>query len=185
MKQLLLIILILTTISACTLTKQQRQSNKVAKKINKLKIKYPDAFQDATVEIVRIDTVLERIEVAGEIRYDTIEVQEILEHYIVDSVDRVIFLQRFMEVARDTARIDTLGIHLRIIGAVVEFTLVKDEQHIKAEKQIETITITNTQVIKKRFYQDWLFWVIVVILFILYMARKVVTIWVKAQLGRF
>ena len=58
--------ILLWSLAGCTLTKQQRQSNRISKKIERMKYKHPEAFRDATTEVVRIDTVIQEIEIQGE-----------------------------------------------------------------------------------------------------------------------
>ena len=158
-------------LSGCVLTKRQRKSNKVAKKIEKLQQKYPTAWEDATIELVRIDTVLERIEVAGEIRIDTFTTENLVQEFIHDTTRVTEFITRFLTVTRDTAQVDTLGVHLFVAGSNVDYRLVKDVQHIEVEKAVETITITNTEVIRRSFLRDWKFWLFVVILTVLYFLK--------------
>ena len=169
MYKILLFIMIFIFMSSCTLTKQQRQSNKVVKKIEKMKIKYPEAFRDATTETIRIDTVIQEIEIEGELRIDTFEIEVLIEKLIYDTIPIPEFIDRFFEATRDSVQIDTLGLHIFIAGSNVVYKIIKDEQHIEMEKDIETIHITNTTVIKKRFYRDWLFWLVIIIYTLLWL----------------
>ena len=76
MKYLLLTILILFT--GCKLTKQQRVDNRVVKKIEKIKTKYPNSFKNVTTEVIRIDTILKEVKLKGEVILDTVEVEILL-----------------------------------------------------------------------------------------------------------
>lgn len=156
--------LLLWGLSGCTLTKQQRQSNKVTRKIEKLKAKYPAAFQDATVEIIRIDTVIKEIILEGQTKFDTVEIETLVKEYIKDTILVTQFINRFLEVSRDTIQVDSLGVHLTISGTGVSYYLKKDEAVISKEKAVETITITKTEVVRRSFFQDWKFWVFLVII---------------------
>ena len=55
-------------LSSCALTKQQRTDNRVIKKIEKIKAKYPESFSNVTTETVRIDTFIPEIDHSGDLR---------------------------------------------------------------------------------------------------------------------
>ena len=156
--------IILWIMAGCTLTKSQRQSNKVARKIEKLQVKYPEAWKDVTIEVVRIDTLIERVEIAGELRIDTVEITEILKEYITDTVLIPKIIVRFLQSTRDTTSIDTLGIHLWVAGTNVDFKVVRDSIYIEKEQEVKTVTITNTEVVRRNFFNDWKFYLLVAII---------------------
>ncbi len=172
-KALFIIVLgiILWSLAGCGLTKLQRQSNKVVKGIERYKIKYPEAWKDVTIEVVRIDTLIERVEIVGELRIDTVEITEILKEYITDTVLIPKIIIRFLQSTSDTLSIDTLGVALWIAGTNVEFRVVRDSIYIEKEQEVKTITITNTEVVRRNFFQDWKFFLLVAIIigvFLLY-----------------
>jgi hypothetical protein len=136
----------------------------VAKKIEKMKAKNPEAFSDATTEIVRIDTVIKEVRVEGELRIDTIETEKLVRLFIRDTVNVTRFITRFLEVTRDTAKIDTLGVHVFIAGSNVDYSVIKDEQHIEAERPVETITITKTTVVRASWYRSPWFWLLMAVI---------------------
>lgn len=142
-------LIILVILSSCKLTKQQRADNRVVKKIEKIKAKHPDSFKNATTELVRIDTVIKEVKIAGETTFDTIKVNNLLTEYLHDTVEVDRFITRFIEVAKDTIQVDTLGLHLWIEGVAVSYTLQKDEAHIISEKEINTLNIQKTEVVNK------------------------------------
>jgi len=172
MKQLLIFTLLITTLYGCSLNKLQRQENKVARKIEKLKLKYPEAFDSVTTETVRIDTVIKEIRLAGKTEYDTVEVNNYLTKYLPANVNKNQFIRDFLNVARDTILIDSLGIHLRIDGVGVNFSLIKDSQHITAEKSVETIIITETEVVNKIPWWVWLIIGVSILITLLALLRR-------------
>jgi hypothetical protein len=158
--KLLLLGLILTGfITSCVTTRQQRKDNRVAKKIEKIKMKHPVSFRNVTTETVRIDTVLQEIHIAGEVQIDTVEVTEFLTEYLHDTIQVNNFITKFIEHSKDITQVDTLGIHLWIEGVGIKYDLTKDEQYIEASKDVETITITRTEVVNKI---PWYIWIIVI-----------------------
>ena len=156
----LITVFILLAFCSCTLTKQQRTENKVARKLKKLEVRFPSTFKNVTTETVRIDTVIKEIRVQGSTSIDTILITEILKEYEIDTLEIPTFITRFLNVTRDTVLIDTLDIHLWIAGSAIDYRMHRDEMHIEKEQEVRTVTITETQVIRKRFYQDWLFWLL-------------------------
>ena len=158
------LIIILLVFCACSpLTKLQKTENKVSRKIERLKEKYPEAWDSVNIVTLRIDTVIKEIQLEGTTTIDTFRVTEILKEYQLDTVEIPTFITRFLEATRDTIQIDSLDIHLWIAGSGVTFRLQRDSTWIKKEVSVETITITKTEVIRKRFYQDWLFWLLVIL----------------------
>lgn len=164
-KALFIIVLgiILWSLAGCTLTKQQRQSNKVVRGIEKLQAKYPEGWKDVTIETVRIDTLIERVEITGELRIDTVEITEVLKEYITDTVLIPKIIVRFLQSTRDTLQVDTLGVHVWVAGTNVDFKVVRDSLHIKMEKKVETVTITKTEVVRRNFFQDWKFYLLIAV----------------------
>ena len=153
MKHLLLVILIFFT--SCTLTKQERVDNRVVKKIEKIKAKYPDSFKKATTKLVRIDTLIQEVNIQGESRLDTIEVEILLTEYLHDTVRVDRFINRFIEATKDTLQIDTLGLHLWIAGVAVRYTLRKDEAHIVKEDSVEILGIQETKLVTRIPWWIW------------------------------
>jgi len=176
MKWLMIFILF----TACSpLTRQQKTENKVARKLKKLEAKFPEAFKNSTTELVRIDTVIKEIQIQGSTSIDTFLVTEVLKEFQLDSIEVPVFITRFLEVTRDTVLIDTLDVHLWIAGTAVDYRMHRDEMHIEKEQEVRTMTITDTQVIRKRFYQDWLFWLFVISATVLYVLSKMGKITIK------
>lgn len=153
------VLIILIVLSSCKLTKQQRVDNRVVKKIEKIKAKYPDSFKLATTEVVRIDTVIKEIRLEGKTVFDTLEIETFLTEYLHDTVEVDKFITRFIETAKDTIQVDTLGLHLWIEGVSVIYKLQKDESHIIIEKKVDILTIEETKVVTR---VPWWFWVIFV-----------------------
>ena len=151
--------LLLLCASCSPLTKVQKQENRVAKKIEKLQGKYPEAFDN--ISTVRIDTVIKEIYIEGKTVIDTVEVTNILEQYIHDTVHIPTFIDRFLQATRDTVQVDSLDVHLWISGSAVTYRMQRDSAWI--QKEAETITITKTEVVRKNFVQDWKFWVLLII----------------------
>ncbi len=169
----LALIAVIMWLAGCTLTKQQRQSNRIVKKIERMKVKHPEAFQDATTETVRIDTVIQKIELEGRIRFDTIEVEKLVKKYVRDTVLVRHFISRFLEVSKDTLQVDTLGLHLWLSGSALTYKLTKDEAHIEKEQDIKTVTITKTEVIRRGFWQDWRFYILICIFISVFIFKDV------------
>ena len=165
--------------SCSPLSKLQKQENKVAKKLKKLEARYPDAFKNSTTVTVRIDTVIKEVRVEGKTKIDTVRVTDILKEYISDTVEIPQFITRFLEATKDTVKVDTLGIHLWLAGSGVEYRMRKDLIRIEKEQEVRTITVTNTQVLRKRFYQDWLFWLLIITATVLYVLSKMGKITIK------
>jgi len=169
MKYFFLVFIIL--LGSCTLTKQQKQSNKVARKIAKLQAKYPEAWDDVTIKRVRIDTLIEKVEIQGELRVDTLEIIQVLKEYITDTLVIPQVITRFLQVTRDTVQVDTLGVHVWVAGTNVDFKVNRDSIYIEKEQEVKTITVTNTQVVRRSFFQDWKFWLIMAIVLAGYFLR--------------
>lgn len=178
MKYLITVIL-MGFMSCSPLTKLQKQENKVAKKLKKLEVRYPDAFKNSITETIRIDTIIKEIQIQGSTSIDTVLITQVLKEFKLDSIEVPVFITRFLEVTRDTVLIDTLDIHLWIAGTAVDYRMHRDEMHIEKEQEVRTITITDTQVIRKRFYQDWLFWLLLIIGTGLYVLSKMGKITIK------
>ena len=159
MKNLLMYVVILSLITSCALTKQQRRDNRVAKKIEKIKLKHPDSFRNVTTETVRIDTLIKEVHIVGETEFDTLRVTEYLTEFLHDTIEVNTFINRFIEIAKDTIKVDTLGVHLIASGVAIAFELTRDEQHITASKDISTITIDNTKVVNRI---PWWIWAIMI-----------------------
>ena len=138
-----------------------------------MKFKHPEAFADATTEVVRIDTVIKEIILEGQTKFDTVEIETLVKEYIKDTILVTRFISRFLEVSRDTVQVDSLGVHLTISGTGVTYYLKKDEAVITKEKAIETITITKTEVVRAVWYRSPWFWLLVgtIILFTVHKIR--------------
>jgi len=187
---LLLIIIILALLgwfTGCspTLTKQQKLENKVAKKLQKIEDKNPEAYKNVTTEIVRIDTLIPEVRIVKELRIDTLETEKLVKEYIRDTVLVTRFIKEFLRTTRDSVAVDTLGIHLRLSGTNIDFDLKRDPIHIVKEQEVRTVTITETTVLKRRFYRDWQFWVFIAIAAALYTFRKIIVAYIKGITGRF
>lgn len=161
MKYLLLTILILFT--GCKLTKQQRVDNRVVKKIEKIKTKYPNSFKNATTEVIRIDTVLKEVKLKGEVILDTVEVEILLTEYLHDTVKVDRFITRFINTAKDTIQVDSLGLHLWIEGVAIRYSLLKDSAYISKQKSVDTLNIQKTEVINKVRWWSWALFVLGII----------------------
>lgn len=145
-------LILLVLLSACKLTKQQRTDNRVIKKIQKIKMKYPESFQNVTT--VRVDTILQEVKVVGEGRVDTVRIESFITEFLFDTVNVPQFIDRFIEVGSDTVKIDTLAIHLWMSGVGLKYRLKKDLQYIS--KDVEVINITKTELVNKIPFWVWL-----------------------------
>lgn len=159
----IIVFLVVITFGCSPLTKLQKQQNKVARKLEKLQDKYPEAWDSVNIVTVKIDTVIKEIQLEGETQIDTVEITKVLTEYDIDTVEIPRFITRFLEATKDTVQVDSLDVHLWVAGSGVTYRLTRDSTWIKKEAQVETITITETQVIRKRFYEDWLFWIILIL----------------------
>lgn len=166
-------LLIILSLSSCTLTKLQRQSNRVARKIERLERKFPEAFEITNTETLRIDTVIQRVEIKGEATSDTIEVDRIVKEFVTDSIQVIKYRTKIIEAAIPVVGLDSLGVKLRIgpSPSGLFYSLEQDPIHIQAEKKIDRITTTKTEVVRRPFWKDWKFWILVV-LFVLYQIFK-------------
>ena len=145
-------LIMVSFLSSCRLTKQQRTDNRVIKKIDKIKAKYPASFQNVTT--VRVDTVLQEVKVVGEGRVDTVKIESFITEFLFDTVNVPQFIDRFIEVGSDTVKIDTLAIHLWMSGVGLKYRLKKDLQYISHD--VETINITKTEFVNKIPFWIWL-----------------------------
>ena len=181
-KALFIIILgiILWSLAGCTLTKQQRQSNRIVKKIERMKIKHPGAFRDATTETIRIDTFIHEIEIRGEIEVvaDSAAIDSLVALLvsafssenipdIPKTVRKAIIKQAPLLINIDSLEIDTLDIKARIWYdkrlRTLGYSFYRDSMHIKKEKKVETVTITKTEVVRRNFFQDWKFYLLIAV----------------------
>ena len=159
-----IIVLLVGWCTSCSpLTTKQKTQNKYAKKLKKWKAKDPEAFEDLTVVIVKLDTVIEKVEVAGRLRIDTLEVENLVKEFIHDTVRVTEFINRFLKETRDSVAIDTLGIHLRLSGTNIDYSLLRDSIHIEKSQAVDTISIPETTVVRKNFWNDWKLYVILLL----------------------
>lgn len=174
--------LLIVLLSSCTLTKLQRQSNRVARKIERLEKKYPEAFKITNTETLRIDTVIQRVEIAGEAHTDTVEIDRILKEIVKDTIKIPAIRVRLVEKAIPTIVKDTLGIRLSIRGTPqgLWYRVTRDPIHVEAEKSVDRITVTKTEVIRRPFWKDWKFWLLMVLLVLYQVFKDVIKIYLKS-----
>ena len=176
-----LIYLLIILLPSCTLTKLQRQSNKVARKIERLERKYPEAFKITNTETLRIDTIIQRVEVKGLEKVDTVKIDKIITEFSTDTIERVKIRERLIEAVIPTVRKDTLGIKLFITGTPqgLSYTVIRDPLHIEAEKSVDRITVTKTEVIRRPFWKDWKFWLFLILYLIFRFFGKAILVYIK------
>ena len=160
-------------LSGCTLTRLERQSNRVAKKIERLKIKHPEAFEKATTGEVRIDTVIKKVEVQGEGKIDTVKVTGYLNKVVRDTVEVPKIIKRVLYLTKDTIRRDTLGLHLWITGSGINYRLRRDSIYISKKQKYKTVTVIKKEVVRKQFFQDVKFWILLAIALIIGFRKKI------------
>jgi len=161
--RLLIIITLMSLIllPACTLTKQQRTDNKIIRKMEKFRQQHPESFSKATIETVRIDTLIKEVRIEGETKVDTLTIEKEIEKYLIDTVQVTRFIDRFLEVASDSVKVDTLDIHLDMYGAGISYSLTRDSARIIKEQDVTTVDISKTVTVNKiPFY----IWIIIVLL---------------------
>jgi hypothetical protein len=156
-----------------------RRTNKATKKLKQLEIKYADVWSKVNVQTVRIDTVLERIEVPGEatVTLDTAAVDSLTTLVMAlvkaDSADREPITERITKfitqsINIDSVDVDTLDLHLQIWydkpSTTLQYSLVKDESTIVLTTEVEKIAPVQYITIHKI---PWWIWLIVVILALL------------------
>ena len=165
--QKIIITILLLAVTACSpLTVQQKTENKIAKKLDRMERKHPEAFKNATTQLVRIDTLIEEVVLAGESRIDTVQTEKLVKEYIRDTVKVKEFITRLLRETSDTISVDSLGISLDITGTNLAYRLQRDSIYIEKEQEVKTVTITNTEVVRKSFYQDWKFWLLCIAIFV-------------------
>lgn len=173
------IVLCLCLVACSPLTKLQKQENKVARKIQKLQEKYPQAWDSVNTVTVEIDTVIKEIRIQGETTYDPEKTREAITDFIdgflatgLDSLRETVteteyvdrFIDRFLEVTKDTVEIDSLDVHLWISGSAVSFRLQRDSTWIKKKTEVDQVVIPENIVVnRKHFYEDWKFWVLLIL----------------------
>ena len=88
--------------------------------------------------------------------------------YVTSTITK--FLPKYVEGIQDTVRLDfPSGLHVYLAGANLVYKITQDSTLIQLEGEADQFNIPDNIVIRKRFYQDWLFWVIATILLGLFM----------------
>jgi len=124
--------------------------------MEKLQERYPESFRNATTETVRIDTLIKEVRIEGETHVDTLTIEKEIEKYLHDTVQVTQFIDRFIEVARDSVIVDSLDIHLKISGVAIQYELQRDSTRIVKEQDVSTVDITKTVTVNKIPFWIWL-----------------------------
>jgi hypothetical protein len=156
-----------------------RRTNKATKKLKQLEIKYADVWSKVNVQTVRIDTVLERVEIPGEtmVTLDTTAVDSLTTLVMAlvkaDSADKEPITERItrfitQSINIDSVDVDTLDLHLKIWydkpSTTLQYSLVKDESTIVLTTEVDKIAPVQYIPVYKI---PWWIWLIVVILALL------------------
>lgn len=175
---LVVVLALLLLLVSCS-PKIVRRTNKATKKLKQLEIKYADVWSKVNVQTVRIDTVLQEIEVPGEaiLTLDTIAVDSlttlIMALVKADSADKEPMTERITKfitqsINIDSVVVDTLDLHLRIWydkpTATLQYLLKKDESIIVLETTVDKIAPVQYLTIHKI---PWWIWLIIVVLTLL------------------
>ena len=178
------IIILLTGLflfSGCALTKHERRSNRAVKKLKQLEVKYADVWNEVDKVEVRIDTVIERIEVPGEtiVQVDTTQIARLVKE--LDSARTLINLEDPSTSDEVAARIitkyvpslieipavevDTMDIHLRIwynpAERALKYNVQKDSSRITATASANRIQPVRTVTVNKI---PWWIWLIIIVI---------------------
>lgn len=179
MRKIIIIALILI-VSSCKiitgLTKQERQDNRVAKKIEKLQLRYPESFKNFT-EVVSIDTLLPGFEYKAS---SELYIQPRINDLFADdtlyqkSLETLISSKNSLihDVYSKPIKIDTLGVKViaKVDSGVLNLYVKKNTDTLAIEKEVQKLS-TKTHVIKDK-KNELIFILIIVILLILYLYRK-------------
>ena len=170
----LMVLLLLVT--SCSTT---RRANRATKKLKKLELKYADVWDQVSKETVRIDTVIERIEVPGETQVrveldsaqkDSLEsmIRELQIEADKDPIIRKITEYVTKNIEIDPVDVDTLDLHLKIWydspARTLEYSLTRDETHIIAEKEVDVIKPIQYITVYKT---PWYIWLLLLVFTIL------------------
>jgi hypothetical protein len=160
--------------SSCSST---RKANRGVKKLERLKDKYADVWNEVSKKVVRVDTVIEKIEVPGELQVvvdsnsvDSLvaEINFMIANPQVDTVKGDIvretitrYIPRFFDVPSLT--LDTFDIHLRVFyvkdSMKLEYSIKRDKIEISKEEVVDQINPIEYITIHK---VPWWYWVILV-----------------------
>ena len=173
-----IVLAILFILSSCS-PRIVRRSNKATKALKKLEIKYSDVWHEVNKQTVRIDTVIEKVEVPGEatVSIDTTAIDSLTTLVMAlvkaDSADKEPITTRITKfitqsINIDSVNVDTLDLHLQIWydkpSTTLQYSLVKEESTIVLETEVDKIAPTQYITIHKI---PWWIWLIVVILALL------------------
>lgn len=175
-----IVLIILFLLSACS-PRIVRRNNRATKALKKLEIKYADVWNDVNKQTVRIDTVIEKIEVPGEtiveVRLDSTGLDSLTnlvlalesaqpgeQDAVVERITR--YITQAIEI--DSVAVDTLDLHLKIWynkpTTTLQYSLVKDESTIVLSTEVDKIAPTQYITIHKI---PWWIWLIIIILALL------------------
>jgi len=187
---LFILLISLSVFSGCALTKPQRRANRATKQLNKemerhgrkmdrLKAKWADVIE-INESTVQVDTTLPEVQIKYLTVRDTVVEDSIVREYIRDTTVIREFVDRFYKATADTAVIDTAGVTATVTGSNLNVNITRAEQTItqNADCPDEVVTKEYT-VVRRRFYQDWVFWVLAVVLGVVWYFRDIVQAWIR------
>ncbi len=161
------------------MSQYQRRSNKAARKLQKLEVKYADVWNKVNKQEVRIDTLIKEVRISGseKIAVDTVLIDSLRSLIAKPGSDSIIYKQvvHYIKerISLDSIQADTLDIHLQIwydnqkasIGWLVE----KDSNRIVLKKQVAKVS--PTRYVKVPITPIWN-WLIIAILLILLFRKQ-------------
>lgn len=111
---MLIMIAVILSCGGCRLTKDQRKANKIIKKIEKFKARYPNAYT-----LTQIDTVIVPIETEVKVKeFDTIKIDNIIKEMVTDTVLVPMIRYKVLNsLSGDTLYLDSMFIHARAWNA--------------------------------------------------------------------
>lgn len=180
MRIFLIYLMAALTFSSCSLitglTKQERTDNRVARKIEKLRARYPDSFSNFT-ETVSIDTVLPGFEFRGSselFRWPVINDLLRDDTLYQKAVETLISSRNssFDDVFSNPILVDTLGVRVfaKVDTGVLNLYVKKSEQEINVTKEVERFN--TKEYIPKNKKNKLVFILVLIILLILYLYKK-------------
>lgn len=168
--------LIVISTSSCSST---RKANRGVKKLEKLKIKYADVWQEVSTETVRIDTVIQEVHIPG-------QTQVVVDSSAVDSLARELqslmnaetsegnegdivretitrYVPRLITV--DTVQVDTFDIHMTLFydktARALMYEIQRDSIKITKEESVDKIAPIQYITVHKI---PWWMWAVVGVL---------------------
>lgn len=175
----LLIALMLGCVSSCS---SVNKANRGIRKLEKLKIKYADVWDEVSKKSVRIDTVIQKVEIPGRVQVvvdsssiDSLiaELNWMIANPQVDTVKGDIvretitrYIPRLFSI--DSVYTDTLGIKFSLYydrnKHALDYIIVRDSIAIVKEEDVDVINPVQYITIHKA---PWWMWVVIVILSVL------------------